>query len=353
MKITIINSRGHWKNGWVSSQADLQSLVGSLERNDLTVEVIDVNSLSSLEKIFNNKDTDSLILPNAYYVDLQEGSKETAWMVDVIKSHNRPFIGSDSKTLQNVLQKDICQTILRENDIPIPKFAVVYQFEAGNEKAILDSSELTYPAIVKLTAESGSMGMDDDSLVQNQNEAITQIRTMMKRHQGDVIIEEFLPSDDITIGYFQGRNGESKLLATWYLVSSKLGFTSIMGHKERFMKWGGDKKMTLVKEASILKQVEKLIPKVCKILKIRDVTRIDGRLDKNGQLKIFDVNGFPALCFPESAGVQQGLTCFPDYENYYVFDALINTIVLSAANRYNMVVPDAIKFNNFFTLKSN
>jgi len=273
-------------------------------------------------------------------------------MADVIEAYKLPFVGSDSTTLKNVLEKDICQALLKANGIPIPEFAVVSQLQAGNEKAILESSELNYPAVVKLTAESGSMGMDNSSLVQNQNEATTQIRTMIQRYQGDVIIEEFLPSDDITIGCFQGRNGESKLLATWYLVSSKPGVTSIMGHKERFMKWGGDKKMTPVKEASILKQVEKLIPKVCKILKIRDVTRIDGRLDKNGQLKIFDVNGFPALCFPEGVGVQQGLTYFSDSEDYHVFDALINTIVLSAANRYNLEVPDAVNFNNFFTLKN-
>ncbi|MEZ4887630.1 MAG: hypothetical protein R3E32_23050 [Chitinophagales bacterium] len=353
MKITIINSKGYWKNGWVNSQTDLQSLVESLERNDFNVEVFEVTSLDSLEKILKDKDAHSLILPNAYYVNRHEGSKETVWMVDVIESYNIPYIGSGSKTLQGVLQKDVCQTILKENDIPIPKFAIVPQSQAGNEKAILDYIGLTYPAIVKLNAESGSMGMDENSLVKNQNAAIVQIRKMMQRYQGDVIIEEFLPSDDITIGYLQGKNGESKLLTTWYQVSDKPGIKSIMGHKERFMPWGGVKQLTQVKDKHILEQVEKLIPKVCEILKIKDITRIDGRLDKNGQLRIFDVNGFPALSFPESVSVQQGLTCFPDYDSYYVFDTLINTIVLSAANRYNMIVPDAVNLNNFFTLKSS
>ncbi len=351
MKITIINSSGHWKNGWVSSQADLQLLVASLERNGFAVEVFEANSLAALEKILKEKATDSLIFPNAYYVNRHEGSEETLWMVDIIEAHQLPFIGSDSRTLQNILQKDICQTILKENAIPIPTFAVIPQSEAGNEEAILESSGLTYPAVVKLTAESGSMGMDDNSLVNNQNEAIIQIRAMMQGHQGDVIIEEFLPSDDLTVGYFQGKNGAFQLLTTWYLVSNKPGIRSIMGVKERFMPWGGVKKMTRVEEELILKQVEELIPKICNILNIKDITRIDGRLDKNGQLKIFDVNGFPALS-SESVGVQQALTCFADYEDQYVFDALINTIVLSAANRYNMTVPNAVNLNNFFTLKN-
>ncbi|MGH1336088.1 MAG: hypothetical protein ACRBFS_08165 [Aureispira sp.] len=353
MKITLINSKGHWKNGWVSSEADLQSLIESLERNSFIVEVFEVNSLHSLETILQNIGNNTLILPNAYYVDRYQGSKETVWIVDIIEKYNLPFIGSDSITLQNVLQKHICQSILQKHGIPIPKFAVVSPLEIGNEKAILDSSELTYPAIIKLTAESGSMGMDDKSLVQNQKEAIVQIRTMMQQYQEGVIIEEFLPSNDLTVSYLQGSNGKPKLLTTWYLVSDKPGVTSIMGHKERFMPWGGVKKMIPVKDKHILEQVEELIPKVCEILKIKDITRIDGRLDKNGRLRIFDVNGFPALCFPESVGVQQVISCFPDYDDYYIFDTLINTIVLSAANRYTMTVPDSVNSNNFFTLEDN
>ncbi|MFN0201287.1 MAG: hypothetical protein ACKVTZ_07190 [Bacteroidia bacterium] len=350
MNITIINSKGHWKNGWVGSQTDLQTLVKSLERNDFRVEIFEVDSLDSLEKILELQDAHSLILPNAYYVNRYEGSEETVWMADVIEAYNLPYIGSGSKTLQDVLQKDICQSILKENNLPIPQFAMIRQSQAGNEKAILEASELTYPAVVKLNSESGSMGMEEKSLVENQDAAIAQIREMMQRYQSDVIVEEFLPSDDITIAYLQGKNGEYKLLTTWYLVSNKPGLTSIMGQKERFMPWGGVKRMAPVKDEHILKQVEKLVPKVCEALKIRDITRVDGRLDKNGQLKFFDVNGFPALCFPESAGVQQAIVCFPDYEDSYIFDTLINTIVLSAANRYHLTVPNAVHLNNFFTL---
>jgi D-alanine-D-alanine ligase-like ATP-grasp enzyme len=351
MKITIINSKGYWKNGWVSSPNDLQLLVESLERNDFIVEIFEVNSLYSLEKILKNIGNDTLILPNAYYVNRYEEGKEKVWLADVLEAHNLPFIGSNSKTLHNVLHKDICQSILQKQGIPVPKFVAISQLDIGNEKTILEASGLTYPAVIKLTAESGSMGMDDKSLVQNQKEAIIQIQTMIQQYQQDVIIEEFLPSNDITISYLQGKNGECKLLTTWYLVSDKPGSTSIMGHKERFMNWGGTKKMVEVKDRDILEQVEKLVPKVCEILKVRDITRVDGRLDINGQLKIFDVNGFPALSFPESVSPQQFISCFPEYKDSDIFDILVNTIVLSAANRYNMVVPNRVNHNHFFMLK--
>lgn len=352
MKIIIIDSKNHWKNGWVSSNTDLQSLIKSFERNDFLVETFEVNSLHSLKRVLDNIDKNSLILPNAYYVDKEEDSNETVWMVDIIEAYGLPFIGSNSKTLQNVLQKDICQSILKSHNIPVPKFITVSQSNVQNTENILDSSNLTYPLIIKLTAESGSMGMDEKSLVQNKREAIAQIKTMIQKYQGNVIVEEFLPSNDLTIGYLQNKDGDPKLLTTWYLVEGKPGTTSIMGHKERFMPWSDIKTMPVVEDENILNQVRDLIPKVCEILNIKDVTRIDGRLDKNGKLKIFDVNGFPALCFPESVGVQQVISCFPDYGKEHIFDILINTIILSAANRYDITVPKSVQMNNFFMMEN-
>ena len=351
MKITIINSKGYWKNAWVSSHEDLQILVNVLERNDIEVSVFEVDGLPVLKKILNHKIDDSLIWPNAYYVDKMPGSKEKVWLTNLLETNGFPFIGSGSQTLHNVLHKDICQFILRQHGIPVPNFAVIPAKHFEQIPSIVESSNLSYPAVVKLTAESGSMGMDDDALVQNQAEAICQIKKMMEKFQGNIIIEEFLPSDDLTIGYFSGRNGQPKLMTTWYRVLNKPGKTSIMGHKERFMKWGGIKKMVPVMDQDILKQAEELIPRICKILNIKDITRIDGRLDQNGQLKIFDVNGFPALVFPESVGVQQALVCYPEYPDYYVYDALINTIVHNAATRYQIKVPDKVADHNLFALK--
>lgn len=352
MKITIINSKGHWKNGWVSSQADLHSLIASLERSNCIVDTFEVDSIASLENLLQNLEEDTLILPNAYYVDQQVGSTETVWMVDIIEAHNLPFVGSNSQTLQNVLQKDVCQTILQQHQVPIPVFTILTPTDLGNERTILDASDLSYPAIIKLTAESGSMGIDDTSLVHNQQEAVTQIQKMLQQYQQNVIVEEFLPSNDITISYMQGANGEAKLLTTWYLITNKPGKNAVLGHKERFMLWGGVKQMIEVKDENILKQVEAIVPKVCKILNIKDITRIDGRLDQQGHLRIFDVNGFPALCFPESVGVYQVISCFPEYEPSVLFDALINTMVLSAANRYQITVPEKIQQHNFFTLNT-
>ncbi len=351
MKITIINSKGCWKNGWISSEKDLQVFIAALERNDLEVEAFEVAELAELEQLLSKLDTESLVWPNAYYVNRTKDGDDKIWLAEVLESHQLAVIGSGKMTLQNVLQKDICQKRLQEAGLPVPTFAVIRKDELDNTGQILDDSQLTYPAVVKLTAESGSMGMTKDSLVQNQEDAILQIRQMIQRFEQDVIIEDFLPSDDITMAYFQNPAGAPKMLCTYYKIDDKPGNQHIMGQKERFMEWGGPKQMPVVEEAAILEQIAELVPKICETLQIRDLTRVDGRLDHNGKLRVFDVNGFPALAFPESVQVKQAIQCFPTYDPMAVYEALLNTIVWNAAQRYQLEVPERVVEHNLFRLE--
>lgn len=48
---------------------------------------------------------------------------------------------------------------------------------------------------------------------------------------------------------------------------------------------------------NILTQLESEIPKIVEAMCIRDITRVDGRLDEKVKLKYFDINCFPGLSF--------------------------------------------------------
>ena len=63
------------------------------------------------------------------------------------------------------------------------------------------------------------------------------------------------------------------------------------------------------------------------------MTRVDGRVDDEGRLRIFDVNGMPALVFPEGVIVAQALACSPEEHADTVFDRLVGSILASAEGR--------------------
>ena len=90
--------------------------------------------------------------------------------------------------------------------------------------------------------------------------------------------------------------------------------------------------------ANITKELEEKINKVCldtyRVLKCRDWSRIDLRLDKNGEPNIIEINPLPGIIpdpnenssFPKAARAA-GI----DYND------MINTVLASAVKRYNLL----------------
>ena len=349
MKILFLNSRGHWRNGWLTSPEELQMATGVLRKAGMEVEATEVESVPQLEKVLDEISPDTLLWPNAYYVDA--GAGKAVWLNDYIEERQLSFLGSSAKTLRTVLEKDACQAVLRENGLPIPSFTVISRENVSEMAQLLSESDIGFPLVLKPTAESGSVGV---VMARHAEEAKWQARQILADFPlSNVIIEEFLPSDDITCGFLQ-LGEEVMLLPTAYIVKSAAGKTNILSRKERLRPWDEEDKMQpYITDEGILDQLKTHIPAIAAALNIQSITRIDGRLDKNGTLRFFDVNGLPALCFPEAVMVKQCLTCFPGYTPMQVFEGLIYTVVCQALLQYEAEAPDVIRKRNLFTMNSD
>lgn len=349
MKILFLNSRGHWRNGWLTSPEELRIATGVLRKAGMEVETTEVESVPQLEKVLDEISPDTLLWPNAYYVDA--GAGKAVWLNDYIEERQLSFLGSSAKTLRTVLEKDACQAVLRENGLPIPSFTVITRENVSEMTQLLSESDIGFPLVLKPTAESGSVGV---VMAKHVEEAKWQARQILSDFPlSNVIIEEFLPSDDITCGFLQ-LGQEVMLLPTAYIVKSAAGKTNILSRKERLRPWDEEDKMQpYITDKGILDQLKTHIPAIAAALNIQSITRIDGRLDKNGTLRFFDVNGLPALCFPEAVMVKQCFTCFPEYSQVEVFEGLIHTLVHHALLQYGVEAPEAIQRRNLFTMNSD
>lgn len=349
MKILFINSRGHWRNGWLTSREELQIVVNVLRKAGLAVETTEVENIPQLEKVLDEVSSDTLLWPNAYYVD--SGGGRIAWLNDYIEERQLPFVGSGAVALRTVLEKDACQALLRSNGLPIPEFAVITRENIGDIYSLISQNIESFPVVLKPTAESGSVGVCmARNLWQAKDYAIQILKDFP---QSNVIIEAFLPSDDITCGFLQ-LGEDMLLLPTAYIVKSVAGKTNILSRKERLRPWDDEDKMQpYIADEAILGQLRMHIPTIAAVLGIRGITRIDGRLDGNGTLRFFDVNGLPALCFPEAVIVKQCFTCFPEYPQMAVFEGLIHTVVHQALLQYGVEAPEAMRRHNLFTMESS
>ncbi|HAS45788.1 MAG TPA: hypothetical protein DCS93_35230 [Microscillaceae bacterium] len=349
MKITIINSKKHWRNGWLSSQAELQIVVDILKKADIEVHITEVDSVASLENVLQNVSDNTLVWSNAYYVNTKEN--EVVWLNDYVQKYQLPLLGSGATTLRNLLQKDITQQMLRTAHIPIPNNLVMNATQINEIELLLAQSNLEFPVVLKPTAESGSVGVVMANDVEDASQKAKQILHNYPHSQ--VIVEPFLPSDDITCGFLQ-LGDQTLLLPTYYLVKSKAGTHHILSRTERLSPWDGkDKMQPVITDEQIRTQLTVQVPRIIEAFDIQDISRVDGRLDKTGTLRFFDVNGLPALCFPEGVMVKQCLNSFPNYEEKVVFEALIHTVVNNALQRYGFSVPPIMQEHNLFTLQSD
>ena len=115
MKILFLNSRGHWRNGWLTSPEELQIATDVLRKAGMEVETTEVESVPQLEKVLDEVSPDTLLWPNAYYVNA--GAGKAVWLNDYIEERQLPFLGSSAKTLRTVLEKDTCQAVLRAGEV--------------------------------------------------------------------------------------------------------------------------------------------------------------------------------------------------------------------------------------------
>lgn len=348
MKIKIISSQNHWRNGCLTTPKEVVRVTKILQKATIDVSHIEVNSIGQLNSTLRQLGSDTLIWANAYYVS---DGKEAAWLNDFLDAYDLPYIGSSADTLKHLLQKDKCQAILKDATIPIPSYLVIDKNNLGKLDYLLQKKGLDFPLVLKPTAESGSVGI---TMAHHSEATVTAAKDILNRFPlSKVIIEEFLPSDDITCGFLK-LGQQIMLLPTYYLVKSKPGKTHILSRKERLRDWDDvDKIQPYITNDGILAQLNEHIPNMVNALNINDITRIDGRLDKNGTLRFFDVNGLPALDFPDSVMNNQCFTCFPTYSQAEVFEALIYTIVHNAMLRYGFDIPSLLQDHNLFTLTSD
>ncbi|MDC1162046.1 hypothetical protein OAT18_01250 [Tenacibaculum sp.] len=347
MDILIINSKNHWVNGWAKEPEKLDIIIKILEKSGFTVRSVEVEELEQLQNILNETSQDTLVWINAYWINI--GGSKVDWLNAYVEKHNLPLVGQSQKTLENLLRKDLCQSMLENTNIPIPSHIVIYKDQITEIASIIGSSLLTFPIVVKPTNESRSSGV---RIVHNITEVSKYIKLIFEQYpEGNIIVEEFLPMDDVTCGYIE-LNGEVLLLPSYNLVEGMNCKEEIFG-EDHYLLPVSAIQQPCVKDESILTQFKKHVPAIVKLFGIKGITRVDGRANKKGELNFFDINGMPGLNFPESAIIKQCYNHFPKYSKEYVFECLINTIILDKLIEYNFTIPKKVNDNNLFVLESS
>ncbi len=245
-----------------------------------------------------------------------------------------PFTGSDSLTLGICLDKSRTKEILTYHSVPNAKFQIVNSLD---EIAQLN---FNFPLIVKPVSEGSSKGIFSSSFVKSYDELTSEITRINTKYNQPALIEEYLPGREFTVAVL--GNGEETTILPIIEIKFEDFPEDVVPLYSYEAKWILDTKENVFDvfecpaklDKKLEEQIKETALKTFKVLRCKDWSRIDIRLDKNGIPNVIEINPLPGIMpdpnenssFPKAARAA-GM----DYNQ------MIQSVLYSAAKRYNLL----------------
>ena len=245
-----------------------------------------------------------------------------------------PYTGSDPLTLATCLDKARTKEILSFHKVPNARFVI------ADSPAEITNLKLKYPLIVKPVSEGSGKGIFSSSFVENKKDLTREVERITVEYGQSALIEEFLPGREFTAAVM-GNGAEAEVLPIVEINYKDFpdDFIPIYSYEA---KWILDTKENPLDvfhcPAAITPELEKAIKenvlRTYNILRCRDWSRIDVRLDDRGIPNIIEVNPLPGIlpnpeensCYPKAARTA-GIN----------YNDMINKVLFAAVKRYNLV----------------
>ena len=326
-KILLITGPAGDAQGWGDINVT-QSIKKAIDDTGKCAQIAFVNNMdefySSLEKNTFDIAWSALyhISGKSETIGMSEGDEK--WVADIFDDKDIPYIGPDAKTMKNLIHKTTTHKILKNKKIQVP-----YHYQLGSCDTLPD---IVYPAFVKPSYESRSVGISDESVVNSPEELKKRIEYIETHFEQPALVEEYLPGDEYTV-LMLGNGVHQVFLPGKVVVDPSLfGKYPILRTDLRGVGVTKIKPVSQQKEGLI-----ELCSKAMEALNCLDHVRADMRLDAQGKMKIIEVNGIPGLKPVKSWSPQIFSLNYPSSDGPLEdYKKLIDHIVTSALARYNI-----------------
>ncbi len=267
------------------------------------------------------------------------GSSREAQMPAILEMLCIPYLGSDPLTLSICLDKSRTKEILSYHGIPTAPFNVISSME------MFDEVRVRFPLMVKPLHEGSSKGIYNSCVVRNVAELEHEVRTILDTYHEPALVEEFLPGREFTVA-MMGNGGAVRILPIVEIKFDALpeGMNPIYSYEAKWI-WDRSEDPLDIFEcpARLSPALEREIESICastyRVLRCRDWSRVDVRLDGRGKPHIIEINPLPGIlpkpednsCFPKAARAA-GMS----------YNQLINAVLDIAMERCGVSIPKTV-----------
>src|SRR5215831_2718085 len=195
----------------------------------------------------------------------------------------------------NLVQyKVLAKKIFAFHGIRTPFFAISYQ------GTLEHSHDISFPLIVKPSAEDASIGIDKDSVVNSVKELMERIHYIQEEFDSPALVEEYIEGREIYAGILGNESPEVLPLVELDLSRLPAGMPKVAGTEVKWEKESEAYKSTKSAPVEDLdeettERMGEIALSAYRILKLRDYGRIDMRLTDKGEIYVIEANPNPWL----------------------------------------------------------
>ncbi len=255
-----------------------------------------------------------------------------------------PYTGSRVLTNAIALDKTLTKRIWRDRRLPVAPFQ---EFVSGDESLRPD---LKFPLFVKPAREGTGMGVDMKARVENEAELRERAKYVIQNYQQPALVEAFLPGREFTVGTL-GRKDAKRFSRhpDWYdangihrlpileLKTDKSATPGIYSHAAKAQQLGEKGAPEYICPADVdpdlVKKLHHLALRGHNLVFGIDISRVDFRLDAEGQPRLMEINPLPGL----TPGYSD--LCLQAEAEGIRYEDLILEILYLAAGRWGLLEP--------------
>lgn len=237
------------------------------------------------------------------YEGTATNNQTEAFAAGLLEWFGVPFTGCPSHTLTLGRMKHLTKHLLRSAGLPTPEFFVV-------EDLSLPPCPLAWPVIVKPATQDASVGLDQGSVVTDQESLVNRCAYLLREYGAPVLVEQFIDGREFNLGLVETPALLALPVSEIKFIEKKPGYWPIVTYDAKWKPGTEDYEATPpVYPAQVTpklgQKLAELARKAFRLLGCRDYARVDFRVRPNGWPYILEVNPNPD--FSPDAGLSGGL----------------------------------------------
>jgi D-alanine-D-alanine ligase len=231
-----------------------------------------------------------------------------------------PYTGSDPLTLALTLDKSLARRIVS------PEVPVVRAMLLTDDSTTGHIADLRFPVIVKPNDEGSSKGIHADCLAGDPSAAMARARWLQQNYHCHVLVEEFLPGVEVTVG-LAGNTPNERILGMMEIAPAD-DCDPFVYSLEVKRNWRQRVVYHVPPRLDVrtLDRLRDSALQAYRLLGCRDVARMDFRMNAQGQPCFMECNALPGLSRTNSDIVMLSRKVIP-------YEMLVQGILLDAAAR--------------------